>query len=206
MYRAVERRTICKEYFSNGECHFANKGWIVYVLTVLSSSVYPAGSTSSAYWMRSPLFIHSFPRGQVLSFWWMGLGTGQLFSLDRTSLTCSELKRPPCQRSSAIPVLFRSPRSRSHLLTLTQTPAHNLTSLGQELGLFVSVSLYIFTALNASCLLDVMESAPAFKVGGEDVTMLDVWGWCSEAFEHVAVVLVDLLTAARKPVSQLKLV
>lgn len=130
MCTAVERRTICKEYFSNGECQFANKGWIVYVLTVLSSSVYPAGSTSSAYWMHSPLFIHSFPRGQVLSFWWMGVGTGQLFSLDRTSLTRSELKRPPCQKNSAIPVLFRSPCNRSQLLTLTQTPAHTLTSLG----------------------------------------------------------------------------
>lgn len=51
-----------------------------------------------------------------------------------------------------------------------------------------------------------MESAPAFEVVGEKATMLDVWGWCSEASEHVAVVMVDLLTAARKPNCQLKLV
>lgn len=101
---------------------FSQQGLIVYVLTVLSDSVYPAGSTSSAHWTRSPLFIHSFPRGQVLSLWWMGAGTGQLFSLDGTSLTRSELKRPPCQRSSAIPVLFRGPHTAAIVLTRTRTP------------------------------------------------------------------------------------
>lgn len=102
-------------------CHFANKGWIVYILTVLCGSVYPAGSTSSAHWMRSPLFIHSFPRGQVLSLWWMGDGTGQLFSLDGTSLTRSELKRPPCLRSSA--ALLKAHVSLPIVLARTQTPA-----------------------------------------------------------------------------------
>lgn len=84
------------------------------MLTVLSDSFYPAGSTRSVHWMRSPLFIHSFPRGQVLSLWWMGAGTGQLFSLDETSLTSSELKRPPCQRSSAIPLFCIPLPSFSH--------------------------------------------------------------------------------------------
>lgn len=169
---------------------FANKGWIVYILTVLSSSVYPAGSTSSAYSMHSPLFIHSFPRGQVLSLWWMGVGTGQLFSLDRTSLTHSDCKRPPCQRSSANPVLFRSPCNCTRLVTLIQTPGHHLTSLGLFIlestwGIWAVLFNFISAALNASCQLDGMRSAPAFQVSCEEVTMLDVWGWCSEALEQL---------------------
>ncbi len=169
-------------------CHFANKGWIVYTLTVLSDSVYPAGSTSSAHWTRSPLFIHSFPRGQVLSLWWMGAGTGQLFSLDGTSLTRSELKRPPCQRSSAIPVLFRGSRTAANVLTRMQTPAAppHLTSPGLFLlestrGIVAARFNFISTAQNASCQVEIMESAPAFQVSGVDVTMVDVWRRCGDA-------------------------
>lgn len=187
-------------------CHFANKGWIVYILTVLSDSVYPAGSTSSAHWARSPLFIHSFPRGQVLSLWWMGAGTGQLFSLDGTSLTRSELKRPPCQRSSAIPLLFRGPRTAANVLTRMQTPAPHRPCL-TSLGLFLLESTwgigavrfnFISTAQNASCQVEIMESAPAFQVSGVDVTMVDVWRRCGNTLAAVAAVLVALLTATRE--------
>ncbi len=176
-------------------CHFANKGWIVYIVTVLSDSVYPAGSTSSAHWMRSPLFIHSFPRGQVLSLWWMGAGTGQLFSLDRTSLTRSELKRPPCQRSSAMLTLFRGPctvaNSLTHTHTQTPVPASPSPTYLTSLGLFLLESTwgigpvrfnFISIAKNPSCQVDITESAPAFQVTGEDITLVDVWR-CDEVFE-----------------------
>lgn len=58
----------------------------------ISDGVYPAGSSLSAHWMCSFLFIHSFPCGQALSLWWIGPGTSHLFSLNGTR---SRLKHPP---------------------------------------------------------------------------------------------------------------
>lgn len=149
-----EQESSCKCFILGG-CHFANKGWMVYILTVLSGSVYPAGYSLSAHWMHSPLFIHSFPRGQVLSLWWIGAGPGQLFSLDGTSLTCSELKRPPCQSSFATSVLFRSPHKGCRRLhTYADTSSHCLTSLGcfllefpEGFEVLISISSPAFTPL-----------------------------------------------------------
>lgn len=66
-------------------CHFARQSWAAFTQTAL----YPAGSTPSARGADSPLFIHSFPPGQVLPLWRMGDGAAQLFSPDRVTLGTS---------------------------------------------------------------------------------------------------------------------
>lgn len=158
--------------------------------------------------MRSPLFIHSFPRGQVLSLWWMGAGTSQLFSLDGTSLTRSELKRPPCQRSPGIPVLFRGPHSAAIVLTRTQTPAPPPDIPG---AFYIRIYLR-----NWGCWLQFrLHGSECFMPGGDygvSSSFSGEWwgrnhGGCVEAvwwgLGTVAAVLVALLTATRELVSQL---
>lgn len=63
-------------------CHFARQSWAAFTQTAL----YPAGSTLSAHWAYSPLFIHSFPPGLALPLWRMGDGAAQLLSPDRVTL------------------------------------------------------------------------------------------------------------------------
>lgn len=182
-----EQETSCKCFILGG-CHFANTGWMVYILTVLSGSVYPAGYSLSAHWMHSPLFIHSFPRGQVLSLWWIGAGAGQLFSLDGTSLTCSELKRPPCQSSFATSVLFRSPHKGCHRLhTYADTSPHYLTSLGCFLfefswGIWGAHFNFISCIHTALCHVEIMDPAgPASPVRMSSC-------WSGEVFwEHLLI-------------------
>lgn len=170
-----EQETSCKCFILGG-CHFANKGWMVYILTVLSGSVYPAGYSLSAHWMHSPLFIHSFPCGQVLSLWWIGAGAGQLFSLDGTSLTCSELKRPPCQSSFATSVLFRSPHKGCHRLhTYADTSPHYLTSLGCFLFEFSSFQFHLLRSHRFMSRGDYGPSRSSFSC--EDVILLKWWGF-----------------------------
>lgn len=51
-------------------------------------------------------------------------GTGQLFSLDRTSLTRSELKRPPCLKELRRTLPFRGRSRRSRHIAHTCAPTY----------------------------------------------------------------------------------
>lgn len=151
----------------------------------------PGGSTRSAYWILSSLCIHSFPRGQVLSLWWMGAATGQLFSLDGTSLTSSELKRPPLSEEHRR--CYESRVALAVILTRTQTRSHHLPPL----WLFLLEStwgkggclldFHLHGCMSASCQVDIMESTQALQVSAEGVTLVHV---CTQRCEaSVAAVL-----------------
>lgn len=92
----------------------------------------------------------------------MRAGTGQLFSLDGTSLTCSDLKRPPCQKNSSIAKFF---------VSYQQTLIGYLTNWG-------CFFYFISVTQSASCQVEIMESVWGFYI------VDDHWGtqWrCGEA-------------------------
>lgn len=86
----------------------------------------------------------------------MGDGTGQLFSLDRTSLTRSELKRPPCLKELHRALPFRGRRRHiAHVCAQTylEGPEEFFPhyTLPEELRLLASISSLSLWMLHASC-------------------------------------------------------
>ena len=204
-----EERAICKGRFSRVAWPTSAE-WHIYWQSSLTASTQQAPLHLHTECV-SPLFIHSFPRGQVLSLWWMGAGTGQLFSLDGTSLTHSELKRPPCQRSSAMPGLCRGPRATANLSHASaDTTAAHLTPPGAFL-----VRIYLRNWGGCSFWFHPHGSeccTPGGDYGVSSGSLGELHGrnYCGceggEGFGAVPAVVVSVLTATFEHVGWLKLV
>lgn len=131
--------------------------WYTYWQSSLTASTQQAPLHQ---WMCSPLFIHSFPRGQVLSLWWMGAGTGQLFHLTGQVSHALNLSILLVRRVSAILKLFRSPHVAPFVFTHTQTQASQPDIPGDSL-----IKIYL---TNWGCSLQFhLHVSECFMPGGD---------------------------------------
>lgn len=96
-------------------------------------------------------------------------GTSQLFSLDRTSLTRSELKRPPCLKELRCTLPFRGRRHIAHTCapTYLEGPEEFFPhyTLPEELRQLASISSLSLWMLHASCKKTISERLEPNPVG-----------------------------------------